>query len=214
MLSELTGNRGTHSNDSKCSLGERGDLGISLWRGRYLRMDCKSIHISSFECLPQIIPQLFGNSFLSFNLILDLGVCMWYMCGYGICTCLCVAMHAFLYMETERIPDILPTTVCLILLRCVVSPTVDLGWQAASYINSSVSTNNIGVMGMHGLLVLYVNARNLNSGPIAFVASIHIYWAISMLQATFHSQNQLHADNLLYSWLSFQPNFLLTLPGQ
>lgn len=107
-----------------------------------------------------------------------------------------------------------PTTVCLILLRCVVSPTVDLGWQAASYINSSVSTNNIGVMGMHGILIFYVNVRNLNSGPVAFVASIHIHWAISMLQATFHSQNQLHADNLLYSWLSFQPNFLLTLTGQ
>lgn len=92
MLSELTGNRGTHSNDSKCSSGEHGDLGGCLLRERYLRMDLKFIHISSSEYPPKsLFPNFLPTHFYHFNWFLA-EVCAWVHCGYGICTCLCVAI--------------------------------------------------------------------------------------------------------------------------
>ena len=59
MFFELTGNRGAHSNDGKCSLREHEDLGASLFRQkRHLRMEDNYIHMS-FE-----FPQLSVNSFV------------------------------------------------------------------------------------------------------------------------------------------------------
>lgn len=153
-------NWGTHSNDSKCSSGEHGDLGGCLLRERYLRMDLKFIHISSSEYPPKsLFPNFLPTHFYHFNWFFSWGMCMgalwvWHMhmsmCGY---MCMC---------RQKRMPDLLLYYYCyllllllllssLILLRCEVSLNVE---QARSMLLFLPTT--LGLETYMDILILYV----------------------------------------------------------
>lgn len=147
MFFELTGNRGAHSNDGKCSLRERGDLGPSLFRQRGISEWKMTIFICSLNS-SNTAPPTFCQFIRFLNFTFKVG------CVHSVHLCVCVCVQythtcmcryvCLLDMEARRGLKIsCSTTHYLTLLRCDLSLNLELGRQAAG------CNKNIGVTGIH-----------------------------------------------------------------